>query len=180
MSNVNGVQIEGAETGSPGEVQAYGADTNLNLLLVPKGTGDVYSTADCDFGGGYRQVIDGWYQDDVTASQSSVALGRVGDAVWAAFDGKWIAPRAGSITGVAVKSNDARTAGTLTVEVTKNGSGTGLTAVLDGTNTTFKATTQAKGSDTFAAGDELGVIITTDGSWAPTTADIRVCIEVEV
>lgn len=179
MSNVNGVRLIGAETSAAPEVQAVGADTNIDLTLTPKGTGDVASAADLDAAGGYRMVVDGWYQDDVGTSQSAVALGRVGDAVWAAFDGKWIAPRAGSITAVCVKSNDARTAGTLTIEVTKNGTGVGLTAVLDGTNATFKATTQAKDTDAFAAGDELGVTITTDGDWAPTTADIRVSIEVE-
>lgn len=179
MSNVNGIRLVGAETGSPGEVQAYGADTNLALKLAPKGTGDVYSASDCDFAGGYRQLFDDFYQDNVASSQTGVALARAGDASWAAFDGKVIMLRGGSITAVAVKSNEARTAGTLTVEVTKNGSGTGLTAVLDGTNTTFKVTTQDKDTDTFVAGDEIGVTITTDGSWAPNTADIRVAIEVE-
>lgn len=86
---------------------------------------------------------------------------------------------AGSVLGIAVKSNDARTAGTLTVEVTKNGTGVGLTAVLDGTNTTSKATTQSKDTDAFVAGDNIGIDITTDGSWAPTTADIDCTVEIE-
>lgn len=179
MANVNGVRLIGAATGSAPELQSYGSDANIDLNLTPKGTGDVVSTADLDAGGGYRQSFDIWFQDDVAASQSAVALARIGDAVWAAMDGKLIMPRAGSVTGICVKSNDARTAGTLTVEVTKNGAGIGLTAVLDGSNTTFKATTQAKDTDTLAAGDEIGVTITTDGDWAPTTADIRVCVEVE-
>lgn len=179
MSNVNGVRLIGAETSAAPEVQAVGADTNIDLTLTPKGTSDVYSASDCDFAGGYRQVFDVWFQNDVAASQTDVALARVGDAVWAAMDGKLIMPRGGSVTGVCVKSNEACTAGTLTIEVTKNGTGIGLTAVLDGSNPTFKATTQAKDVDTFDAGDQIGVTITTDGSWAPTTADIRVAIEVE-
>lgn len=127
--------------------------------------------------GGFRQTIDGWIQDNVAAGQSAVELTR---------DARWVAPRAGSITAISVISTEARTADTCTVEVYKNtglsgaaGSATGLTAVLDGTNTSKKQTTQAKDTDTFAAGDELYVVVTTGGSWAPVTADIRVSIEVE-
>jgi hypothetical protein len=79
-----------------------------------------------------------------------------------------------------VTSTEARTAGTLTVEVIKwpGNVGTNLTAMLDGTNTTFKATTQAKDKFIFNAGDNLTVWVSTVG-WTPTTADIRVSIEVE-
>lgn len=125
---------------------------------------------------GVRQSLEGWYQDDVVASQTAVVLTR---AAAGALPTAWIAPRAGSIIGVAVLSTEARTAGTLTVEVFKNGSGTGLTAVLDGTNTTLKVTQQAAGLDTFAAGDQLDLRITTDAGWLPVTADIRGAIEVE-
>jgi len=119
----------------------------------------------------------GWYQDNVPAAQAAT------EATHAA--GRWMALRAGSITGIVVVSTEARTAGTLTAEVYKNtglagaaGSGTGLTAVLNGSNTSRKATTQGWGLDTFAAGDELYITITTDGSWAPTTADVRCALEV--
>jgi hypothetical protein len=124
-----------------------------------------------------RQSLEGWYQDNVVASQTDVALSR---AAAGAFPTVWVAPRAGSILGVTVLSNDARAAGTLTVQVWKNGVATGLTAVLDGVNTTFKATVQAAGTDTFTAGDHLDVRITTDAGWLPITADIRAAIEVEM
>jgi hypothetical protein len=128
--------------------------------------------------GGFRQTIDGWYQENVAASQTDVALTRLATTTEAPT--RWIAVRAGSMTGVNVKSNEARVAGTLTVKVFKNGAALGtLTAVLDGTNTAFKATTQAKDVDAFAAGDELELRITTDGSWSPTTADIRASLEIE-
>lgn len=122
--------------------------------------------------GGFKQSF-GYFQDNVAASQTNVALSN------GMSTRGYAAPRAGSVLAIVVKSNEARTAGTLTVEVTVNGAGIGLTAVLDGTNTTFKATTQDKDTDAFVAGDDIGVIITTDGSWAPTTADINVTIEVE-
>ena len=141
------------------------------------GTGDVISV------GGNKTILDLWYQDNVAASQTAVVLSRYGSAGGAPAYGanSWFAPRAGSILGIAVRSNAARSAGTLTVEVYKNSTtATGLTAVLDGTNTTFHSTYQKHALDAFAAGDWLVVKITTDGSWAPTTADIRVIIEVEM
>lgn len=128
--------------------------------------------------GGYRQTIDGWTQDNVAASQTNVELTRA--------TGRFRATRAGSVTGVIVTATEARTNGTLTVTVFKNtglagaaGATIGLTAVLDGTNTSRKATLQAKDLDTFAAGDELYIVVTTDGSWTPTTSDIRCAIEIE-
>jgi hypothetical protein len=125
--------------------------------------------------GGFRQAIDGWYRDDAAASLTAVVMSRLAGT----GDNAFIPPRAGSITGICVQSNAARTAGTLTVEVYKGGSATGLTAVLDGTNTTFKATTQAKDLDTFVAGDKLDIRITTDAGWLPVTADIRASMEIE-
>lgn len=128
--------------------------------------------------GGYRQTIDGWTQDNVVASQTNVELVR--------GTGRFRAARAGSVTAVIVTATEARTAGTLTVTVFKNtglagaaGATIGLTAVLDGTNTSRKATTQAKDTDTFAAGDELYVVVTTDAGWLPVTSDIRCAIEIE-
>lgn len=41
MANVNGIKLVGAATGSPPEVQAVGSDTNVDLELVPQGTGVV-------------------------------------------------------------------------------------------------------------------------------------------
>lgn len=87
----------------------------------------------------------------------------------------------GSITSITVTSNAARTAGTLTVEavVTDRDDATtaksGFTAVLDATNTRTNTARQDPGTDTFEEGDLLGVYITT-ASFAPTTADIDVCL----
>ncbi len=126
--------------------------------------------------GGHQQSVDGWYQDDVAPSQTTVLLARA--AAGAAPDAL-VVTRDGSVTRVIVRSNEARTAGTLTVEVFINGTGTGLTAVLNATDTTFKVTIQAPGLDTFVAGAEIDLRITTDASWAPTTADIRASLELE-
>lgn len=157
-----------------------GADVNLyrNAANELKTDDALTAALDISAAGGFRQTIDGWFQENVAASQTDVALTRL--ATTTEVPTRWIAVRSGSITGMNVKSNAARLAGTLTVKVFKNGVVLGtLTAILDGTNTTFKASTQAKDVDTFIAGDELELRITTDGAWSPTTADIRASLELE-
>lgn len=146
-----------------------------HLVAVP--------SADCIFGGGYKETISGFNQDNVSASQTDVELARA--------DGRWRAVTSGSILGViaSLSAGQVWTAGTLTVEVMKStintttgartDVATGLTAVLNTSNRAFKITTQAKDTDTFAAGDELWAKVTTDGSWTPTSADLRVSIQVE-
>lgn len=65
---------------------------------------------------------------------------------------------AGSILGVSVEGTAARSAGTATFEVYKNGAGTGLLCTIDGTNTLRARAAQARNTDTFVAGDRLGVM----------------------
>lgn len=81
------------------------------------------------------------------------------------------------VVGVSVTSTEARTAGTLTADVTINGTVTGLTAVLDGTDTTRDYATQPRGTDLGAAGSRVGVKLTT-ASWTPVTADIAATVYV--
>lgn len=160
---------------------AIGADTNLyrSAANVLKTDDNFVVALDIEAAGGFRQTHDGWNQDNVTANQTNVEITR--------SVGRFRAARAGSVTGVVVNATEARTAGTLTIKVFKNtglAGATGtqlgtLTAVLDGTNTNKKATTQAKDVDTFAAGDELYLTITTDSGWLPTTSDIRAALEIE-
>jgi hypothetical protein len=101
---------------------------------------------------------------------------------------RFVPTRAGRVTAVVVKSTEARTAGTLTVNVFKNnglsgaaGSAVGLSADLNGTDTITKvSTTESLDSAfAFAAGEEVWPKYSTSG-WTPTTADIRVWIEVEM
>lgn len=176
MANVNGIQLTGSVATVSPSVSAVGSDTNLDLVLNAKGSGDVASTHDADFGGGYRQSFDGWYQDNVAASQSAVALTRISGPD---FGDKLVLPRAGSLTGICAKASTAVTAGSATIEAYVGTNTTGLTCVLDVTNSTFKATTQAKDADTFAAGDELSLKITTSTNFAPTTLDLVATLEVE-
>lgn len=112
-------------------------------------------------------------QADVAASQAAVAL----DVLGLAGNTEYTMELDGSVVGIAIASNDARTGGTLTVDVTINGTATGLQAVLNATNTTYHYATQLPETDTFSAGDRLGVDITTDAAWTPDgTPDIVVTV----
>jgi hypothetical protein len=51
--------------------------------------------------------------------------------------------------------------------------------VLDGTHTQTDTTIQDKDTDSFTAGQRIGVKLTTDGDWAPTTADITAVVMIE-
>lgn len=121
-----------------------------------------------------RTLLRGWFQDNVAASQTAVVLALPSTRTEVPM------VTGGSVIGIVVYSNAARAAGTLTVDATINGTVTGLQAVLDGTNTQTDTGTQAVGTDTFTAGQRIGVKITTDGSWAPTTADIDVAVLVSL
>lgn len=138
--------------------------------------GTITAAGDIVGGGGNRQTFL-FSQADATASQSAVALAvHAGDSAITAVP----MPRAGSIVGIAVRSEGARTAGTLTVDATIGGTVTGLQAVLNGTNTQTHYATQAKDTDTFTAGGLIGVKVTTDGDWAAgSTPSIVVAVEVE-
>lgn len=120
------------------------------------------------------KVAHQFYQDNVAASQSAVALPTSGPAAVNEIEMPW----AGSIVGISVLTNDSWTAGTFAADATINGTVTGLQGVLDTTNSDHHSATQAKDVDSFNAGDRIGVKLTTDGSWLPETADIIVVVYV--
>lgn len=133
--------------------------------------------------GGYKETIDGWALDNVPANQAAVELVRPQGRVRA------VAP--GSIIGVIASLDLAQvwTAGSVTVEVftstintttgVRTDIATGLTAVISTADRAFKVTTQAKDLDTFAAGDEIWAKVSSSAGWTPTTADLKVSIQVE-
>lgn len=86
-------------------------------------------------------------------------------------------PRAGYLVAASVRLTEARSADTATINPTIGGvelAQTGLQLVLDGTSTQTDYATVAYAAHAnylFAAGDLIGMSITTGGSWAPTTSD---------
>ena len=109
-------------------------------------------------------------QINAAASQTDVGL-----TVAEVSDG-YLMPFAGEVVAVTVRSNAARTAGTLTADALVNGTAAGLTAVLNATTTNNVKSTQPRGKDEFAAGAYIGAKVTTDSSWTPVTADIVVTV----
>lgn len=86
-----------------------------------------------------------------------------------------VVPFAGAVVGISWLKNAAATAGSLTI-----GASIGGTENADTTQTVSTATSGSavfpRGKVRFAAGAELGVEITTDGSWAPVDADLSVVL----
>ncbi|KXH75407.1 MAG: hypothetical protein AM326_03385 [Candidatus Thorarchaeota archaeon SMTZ-45] len=167
---VNGdLRVEGSEVGTSTDTDLISmADNALTINGTLSPTGDMNAPS------GTAMELTYWYQDNVAASQTDAVLN---------MDGNTSRPevptiRSGSVIGIALYTNEARSAGTLTADVTVDGTKTGLTAVLDDATQT-KTTTQAKDTDTFTAGQRIGVKLTTDGTWAPITADITVTVLVE-
>ena len=117
-----------------------------------------------------EMVLLAMFQTNVSTGQTDVELNT------GTSDRGFIVSEAGSITALAIRSNDARTAGSLTVTVTINGTGTGFSVTLDGTDTTTANALQDQGLDTFSAADRISADITSTGAWAPTTADIDIGI----
>ena len=87
---------------------------------------------------------------------------------------------AGSILGITIRTNEARTAGTLTAEVFVDSAGTGLQVSLDGSHGSYHTVTQAKDTDACAVQTSVDVRITTDAGWLPVTADIIVDVVLEI
>jgi hypothetical protein len=125
-------------------------------------------------------------QADVAASQTNAALtvAEVRDTAATADDQNavdaYVIPWDFEIIGVSARSSAARSAGTLTVEPLVNATASGMTAALDATTTQSTRTIQNRGADTGVAGDRVACRITTDGTWAPVTADIVVTVWVLV
>lgn len=116
-----------------------------------------------------------FYQDNVTASQSGVALsnglGSVQD---------YVMPASGFVVGVGVYSNADRTAGQLQLSPRVNGSPLAVVGQLDAVNVNTHVIWAPRSLlYYFAAGSRVGLEITTDASWAPITADINASVYVE-
>lgn len=124
-----------------------------------------------------RSYAGPWVQDNVSASQAAVALKRAA----AANAGTELVPvRTGSITGIGASFTVAPAGSTLVLTVTKNGSPiSGCVLNVTVGATLGRSTTFAPGSYPVAAGDRLGVTVTTDGSWSATTSDMVIDLELD-
>lgn len=118
-----------------------------------------------------------WVQNNVPAAQADVLLSQ---QVSTNFPNDTKMIRAGSLLGFSTRLTEPITAGTLTIEITLNGAGTGFTLVhTAGANPSGGEATQAAGLDPFVAGGLVGVRITTTADFLPITTDIEVWQDVD-
>jgi hypothetical protein len=148
-SAVNEVTLKNAATNSAPEIQATGGDTNIDLKLVPKGTGTVKGTT---------RILMYRVQDKDT--NNAVATGQGGD---------FSCPVAGTITSVVATVDTAGTTGTATYDINLNGttimSATKLT-IDTGEKTSRTAATAAVLTTTAIA---IGDVLTFDTDATHTT-----------
>lgn len=154
-------------------------DGSLSVGAAATITGDIVAA------GGFRQCIQ-FAQTAVAAgdnatpaSSTPVAIGWGGtvDVVVG-----WVAPRAGSLTGLSAALSAAAAGSNLIVGVYKNGTIMNAAAIVtlaSGTSDTKARGTFTKDTYTFAAGDVLDIRIRAGSGWTATTANLGVALEVE-
>jgi hypothetical protein len=116
-------------------------------------------------------VFGPFVDEDVAASQTNVQLIIAGGGANAGI----VMPKSGHVIGMLWTLDAAASAGSLTIGVTIDGT--------EDADTVQTVTTAAEGYPTwmisddapaFAAGEQIGVEITSDGSWNGTSSDLAV------
>lgn len=115
-------------------------------------------------------------QDAVAASQTDVQL-PIAEVNAGAGNGivGYIAPFAGEIIGISWNLTAAGTAGSFTIGPTVAGTEKASLTQTVGTAASGRGTV-VRGTVPFAAGDEIGAEITTNGSWDGTSSDLCVVV----
>lgn len=112
-----------------------------------------------------------WGVNNLAASQTNAQLTfDVAGSAQVAAGSRIRMPFAGRARGICVSGSAARTVGTATFQIFKNGSSIGTTsnAVIDGTNTQFVCS--SGGAGMFVSGDILDIRVTTDATFAPAAS----------
>jgi hypothetical protein len=125
--------------------------------------------------------LPGWGRLDLAAGLMADPLELWGNPTFAGTArNRWVAKRAGSITGLSLRLSAAVTAGTVDIEAYKNNAVTGFTAQLStGEQSDFAI--QAQGVDTFVAGDTLDIRVTTSAGFTPTgTEELVAFMEISI
>lgn len=169
------VAAASGNTAVAGTLAVTGATTAAAIAATT-----VTASGDIDAAGGFHISMGPFVQDNVAANQSAVVvkLGATGATV---VDG--VAPRAGSLVGIVASFTVAPAGTDLVVSVLKNGTlihSTGILTVTAGA-TLGRAVTFTKDNANLllAAGDRIGVTVTTGAGWTATTSDMAVFVIVE-
>ena len=156
------------------------ADSADNMLLDD--LGNLTLRKDISAVGGMAACLEGWKQTTIPASQAATEQTRT--------LGRWIAPRSGSLLGIALQvgAGTSCTAGTFTATAWKsvvdsfsahNDVSLGVSCTLTTSTPNVNNTAVTKDGTTFNANDELFFKFATDASWAPTTLTVRAVMLVE-
>lgn len=138
------------------------------------------ASGDLDAAGGFIKTYGTFMRDNVAAgvTDSRLGLGATGNP-----QQDLVVSRAGSLRAITASLTVAPAGAALTVSVFKNGALMHATAILSvpAGATLGHVATFAKDTAnlTVAAGDRIGVAITTPGGWTSTTSDLAVTVEVE-
>lgn len=121
-----------------------------------------------------------FYVANAAASQTDQAMSAAGEATAADLP-EVPCPWAGSIVGVSVVVEAARTGGSLTIEPTVNGTAAGCSVTIDDDPTQYNTATYRRGLYPVTAGQRIGADFTTTSAWAAsTTPSVLVVVFVHV
>ena len=111
-------------------------------------------------------------QDQVADAQNAVAMNILETSATTSTLNvtEYVMPFDFEIVAVSIVANTGRTAGTLTVDATIDGTVTGVQGILNATNTTRHYSSNARDNDAGVAGQRVGVKLTT-ASWTPVAAN---------
>lgn len=161
------------------EVSGTGVDDSNPSLPVSatikgvlEATGDLISQNV----GGMKVALGPWTSVNLLTNQS-VALNVAGLATIPEIS----VPYAGSLLGITLNLQTSMTAGTLTVQATKNGTTIATlkaTAVIGAGNLAFRAT-QNKDVTPLVVGDRIGAKVVSGTAYAPTTNDPVITVYVD-
>lgn len=120
---------------------------------------------------GARNVIGPWTFDNVTASQTNTEMG-IGGIASAGSTARVSFDYDGLIVGMSVRGSANLSGGNITFKPTIAGSTTATANITVSSGSASGRTSVAPSAGAaFSAGNALGVAITTDASYAPTTVD---------
>lgn len=118
-------------------------------------------------------------QDQVADAQSAVAMNILETSATTSTLNvtEYVMPFDFEVVAITVVSNTDRTAGTLTVDATIDGTVTGVQGVLNASNVRRHRSVNARSNDAGIAGQRIGVKLTT-ASWTPVAANVAVVVYV--
>jgi len=122
-----------------------------------------------------------FYVADASAtSQAATAMSATGEAT-ATDVPQQPCPWAGSIVGLSIQTEAARTAGTLTIQPAINGTAAAASDTINATDTQYATTAWNRGQYTVTAGQRIGCLWSSSAAWAAgTTPSVRAVVYVHV